>query len=76
MGSISVSYNLKWRFKKYPHICLSDKRNIFNIKTGRRKKITTNGGSIGLWLDSKTFIVKSELNSHLEKIPKKIYCPF
>lgn len=76
MNSISISYDLKWRFKDYPHIQLSDKRTIFNTKTGRIKRITTNGGSIGLWITSNRFIVKTELNKYIEKIPKKEHYPF
>lgn len=75
MNTISVSYDLKYRFKNHPHIQLKDKRNIFNVKTGRRIKLTTNGGSIGIWI-GRDFIVKSELNNYVELIPKREYCPF
>jgi hypothetical protein len=76
MNTISVSYNLIWMLKDYPHLQITKCKKIFNTKTGRRIKITLNGGSIGLWVSPKKFIVKSELNKHIELIPKKQDCPF
>jgi len=66
----------KWQVKSHPHIKLTSNRKAYNEKTGRLKKITTNGGSIGIWLDNKTFLVKSKLKENIELEPKKEYCPF
>ncbi len=55
MNSISVNYTLVWQFKTYPHIKITRCRKIFNTKSGRKLKITTNGGSIGVWLSKKVF---------------------
>lgn len=71
----SESYSLIFRFKTHHHIQVDKKGNTINTQTGRKKKLCLNGGSIGMWLDSKTFIVKSKLNNHLERIPKQ-ECPF
>jgi len=70
MNSITITKKLKWRFKNYPHIRVSESKEIFNIKTGRRKKICYNGGSLGVWITSNIFIVKSKINNHLELIPE------
>lgn len=60
---------MKWRFKKYPHIQVTEGKEIFNIKTGRQKKLTINGGSKGLWIGRK-FVLLKDLNNHIELIPK------
>jgi len=75
MNTISINYTLKYQFKTHPNIKVDSKGNIFNSKTGRKKKMCYNGGSIGVWLDAKTFVIKSKLNSQIELIPK-IDCPF
>ena len=75
MSNITVNYALKWQFKNYPYIQLKDSRHIFNMRTGRRIKLTTNGGSVGIWL-GRVFIIKAELNSHIQRIPKKEVLPF
>jgi len=65
----------KWRFKTHHNIKITKDKVIFNSLTNRVKKITLNGGSVGLWLDSKTFIVKNNINNMVELIPDD-YCPF
>lgn len=69
MKTISVSYTLKWRFKEHKHIRVSECKKIFNIKTGRTKKICYNGGSLGIWITPNRFIIKRDINKNLEKIP-------
>lgn len=73
MNTITVVYHLKYRFKDYPHIQVTSSGEIFNIKTGRRKKMCVNGSSIGIWVTPKRFIIKSNLNRYLELIPKYEY---
>jgi len=41
MNSISVNYTLKYRFKDHHHIQVTNNGEVFNIKTGRRKKYVT-----------------------------------
>ncbi len=67
----------KWRVISHPHIKLTANRMCYNSLTNRKKKITTNGGSIGIWLDNKNFLVKSKLDSSIELDKKEVeYCPF
>lgn len=66
----SITYDLKYRFKSHPHIQVDKNGNIFNVKTGRSKRLTINGRSTGLWLDSRTFVSKKNLNGLLEKVPQ------
>lgn len=70
MKNINITYKLKWRFKNYNHIQVSECGKIFNTQTGRRKKICVNGSSVGIWIESKKFILKNNLNNHIELIPK------
>jgi len=73
MNTITVVYRLKYRFKDYPFIQVTKAGDIFNIKTGRRKKICVNGSSVGVWITPKKFILKRKLNNYLELIPKYEY---
>lgn len=73
--SISTTYDLVWQFKTHPHLKVDKKGNIVNVKTGRLRKMVLNGGSVGIWLDSETFVCKSKLNSMLEKI-EDVEAPF
>lgn len=75
MQTISINYTLVWRFKNKPHIQVTRCKKVFNLKTGKMLKQTINGGSIGYWLDAKTFIPTSKINQQLELI-KKQNCPF
>jgi hypothetical protein len=74
MQTISISYTLKWRFKNYPYIQITECKKVINTLNGRIKKQVFNGGSIGYWI-GKQFIVKKKLNSYIELIPKES-CPF
>ncbi len=71
---ISITYTLKWQFKAHPHIQITECKKVINTLTGRIKKQVLNGGSIGYWI-GKHFIVKKNLNSQIELIPKE-NCPF
>ena len=66
---INITLYFKWQFKEYNHIKITNDKLIFNCRTGRQKKLTLNGGSIGIWLTPKTFIVQKHLNNHIELIP-------
>lgn len=73
MNTITVIYHLKYRFKSYHNIQVTKDGDIFNIKTGRKKKICVNRSSVGIWITPKKFILKSRLNKYLELIPKHEY---
>ena len=73
---MTVTLHPKWRFKKHPHIKVTEKKIIYNAKTNRIKKLSLNGYSSGIWIDKKTFILKSKINGELELIPTEDYCPF
>ena len=73
---MNIKVKPKWQSKTHNHIQFSENRECINIKTGRRKKYTSNGGSKGVWLDNKTFLTRSNFKDNLEPIPKVEYCPF
>lgn len=75
--TLSNTYNLKWRFKKYPHICIADDlmRTVINTKTCRILKPTICSYSAGYWINRK-FITLSKINDAVELIPYFEYCPF
>ena len=73
MNTITVIYRLKYRFKKYHNIQVTKGGDIFNVKTGRKKKICVNGSSIGVWITPEKFVLKNKLNNYLELIPKYEY---
>lgn len=75
MHTVSIKYTLKWRFKKYHNIQITNCKKIINTKTNKILKQCLNGGSIGYWIGRK-FIPKRKLNENIEIIPKKEYCPF
>jgi len=72
---ITTKLEGKWRFKSHHNIQITKDLIIFNSKTNRVKRITLNRYSKGLWLDSKTFILKKNINNMVELIPDD-YCPF
>lgn len=71
---VTVLFTVKWQFKDYPHYKVSTCKKVINCKTGRIVKCTKNGGSVGYFISGK-FYKKSDINSHIELIPK-INCPF
>jgi hypothetical protein len=68
MHTISIKYNLIWRFKTAHHYQMTRCKKVVNIKTSRVLKSTLNGGSIGWWIGDK-FVVKSKVNEFVELIP-------
>lgn len=66
----------KWQIITHPNIKLTSNRKVYNSKTNRLKKITVNGGSIGIWLDAKTFLVKSKLSQNIELVKANNTKPF
>jgi len=70
MNSITITYRLIKRFKTHNYIQLSKCGKYFNVRSSKEIKLKVNGGSIGIWLDSKTFLIKSKIADNLENIPK------
>lgn len=70
MNSITITYRLIMQFKTHNYIQLSVCGKYFNVKNSKEIKLKVCGGSIGIWLDSKTFLIKSKIAENLEPIPK------
>jgi len=66
---VQVNFLVKWQFKEYPYYKISTCKKIINCKTGKIIKYTKSGGSIGYFIASK-FYKKSDVNNHIEIIPK------
>jgi len=71
---VQVNFLVKWQFKEFPHYKVSTCKNIINCKTGKIIKFTKNGGSVGYFIAGR-FYKKSDINDHIESIPK-IKTPF
>lgn len=71
---VHVNYLVKWQFKEFPNYKISTCKKIINCKRGKIIKCTKNGGSIGYFISGK-FYKKSDINNHIELIPKSKY-PF
>ena len=70
--SISTNYDLKWRIKGFENLTITSCSKIINTRTGKIKKRCVNGGSVGYWLNSKTFKRLEDLNKiaiKTEKLP-------
>ena len=70
MSSITITYSLKQRFKTHNNICKSVCKRYFNIQKSKEITIKKNGGSYGIWLDRRTFIIESKIDDNLELIQK------
>ena len=75
MNSVSITYELKWQYKKLTYYKWTNCGKLINTKTGRKIKKTVNGRSIGYWIKG-GFVTLNNLRKELELIPKKEYCPF
>lgn len=71
---IQVNFIAKWQFKEYSHYKITTCKKIVNCKTGKIVKCIKVGGSVGYYIDRK-FYKKSDINKHIEIIPK-IETPF
>lgn len=75
MTRISITYALVWQIKGFEYLKISRCKKVFNTKTNRMLKQVINGGSVGYWLNSKTFKTTKQINALSIKIDD-IYCPF
>lgn len=67
---VQVNFKVKWQFKEHQHYKISTCKKVINCQTGRIIKYTKNGGSIGYFISDK-FYKKSDINKHIELIPKQ-----
>ena len=74
-NTITYTIDLVWQIKGYSHLKFGKDKRLYNCKTGRIKKQSYNGGSIGYWMDNKTFASLKKLRLLLEKIEFN-ECPF
>jgi len=70
MNSITITYRLIKQFKTHNFIQQSVCGKFFNTRSSKEIKLKVNGGSVGIWLDPKTFLIKSKIADNLEPIPK------
>lgn len=66
---VQVNFTVKWQFIEYTHYKVSACKKIINCQSGRIIKCTKNGGSVGYFIAGK-FYKKSDINKHIEVIPK------
>lgn len=74
MHSFTITYTIKYIIDFAPHYAFNQYKEMYNLKTCRRKKKVSNNGTIGYIIDGKFYSLK-QLRPHLIK-PKKNNCPF
>jgi hypothetical protein len=72
---VKVIFKAKWQFKEYSHYKITTCKKVVNTQTNRLIKKTKSGGSVGFNIAG-NFFKLSDINKHIEIIPKKIYLPF
>ena len=72
---IAIYFEAKWQFKDHTNYKITTCKKVINTKTNRIIKGTKNGGSVGFFIAGK-FYKKSDINRHIEVIPKKEWMPF
>lgn len=75
MKSITYTIGLTYQIEGFEHLCFGADKRLYNCKTGRVKKKSFNNGSVGYWLDSKTFKSLRKIKPLLRKI-KTVKTPF
>ena len=70
MNTITVTYTLEFRLKDHHNYQMTKCGKMFNVKTGRQIKKSSNNGSIGYWIGKK-FLVITKDKKILERIPKE-----
>lgn len=75
--SITYTIEITYKIKGYEHLCFGKDKRLYNVKTGRVKKQSLNGGSIGYWVTDKKFLtIKNIKENNLLIKPKKNILPF
>ncbi len=75
MEILTVNFKVFWRFKEHHNYKVTNCKKIINSKTNKILKQRIKGGQVGFYINKK-FYKRKYLNLHIEKIPKKEYCPF
>ena len=71
---IYKTIEIRYLIRDYPYYGFGDDKLLYNLRTGKMKKQSLNGGSIGYWLGRK-FITLYSLKPRLYK-PEKEILPF
>lgn len=71
MEDVNLTFKVFWRFKDYHHLKITKCKKIIDCKKGRLINYTIRG----FYIDGK-YLKRNQLKNHIEKIPKKEYCPF
>jgi hypothetical protein len=69
MNRFTVTYTIKWRVNFAEHYVFNEWREMWNLKTGKRIKKVSKGGSIGYIISGK-FYTLTKLKGFLERPPK------
>lgn len=72
---VKVIFKAKWQFKEYNHYKVTICKKVINTHTNRIIKKTKSGGSVGFNIAG-NFFKLSDINKHIEIIPKKQKTPF
>ena len=72
---IQIKLNLKWRFKNHDYYKVSICKKVVNCRTGKLIKKTLSGRSVGYNIAG-NFYKLSDINKHIEIIPKAVIMPF
>jgi len=72
--TLDLTIKYKYHIKGFSNLIFW-KKHLINIKTGNFKKSCYNGGSVGYWLDNKTFKSITWIKNNLVEV-KQDYCPF
>ncbi len=72
---VKVYFEAFYIFTNFPDYVLTKEKKVINIKTNRLIKKTKSGGSVGFNIAG-NFFKLSDINKHIEIIPKKQKTPF
>ena len=68
---VNVRFKVVWQFKENPEYKVTKCKKVINTKTGNLLIYNKRGFFI-----KDRYLKRNEINTHLEKIPKKEYSPF
>ena len=73
--AIENKIKIKWYINGIDSYCFGEDKQLYNLKTNRKKKQCYNNRSIGYWI-GKEFYSLNKLKKLLYKKKEKDYCPF
>ncbi len=68
---VNIKYLVYWRFKEYPYLKITKKKQIINSLTCKMLVYHPRGFYIG-----NRYVKRKDLNQYLERIPKQEKLPF